>query len=323
MFVHRAAALLHAVFRPHLAMTPLRFANPSPPSGWIEDFHLQAVVHTRHTARGPPAQKNAGGRYHRSGRTHPALPARWAYDLYVISPVSGLVATVARADARASAANLTPASGRQDHTTSSSCRSRSSARDSSALRADRPPLPASNARDDRETSLFDRGGMAVDNHEIRKTGSRLFLARGLDRPNQLDGTDKFSFCAHMKAHDSSSSAASSRPKRRDLARRVGWAKQPPAGRSRAHHRPAHEEPIVGTARDEAQRATRIGARLCPPYPADEIGFCAQTVFAADGRSRTASPRAQRRDPGPPPRVWMASATPDRLRRTRRRKGASQ
>src|SRR6266849_2014818 len=29
----------------------LRFANPSPPSGWIEDFHLQAVVHTRHTAR--------------------------------------------------------------------------------------------------------------------------------------------------------------------------------------------------------------------------------------------------------------------------------
>jgi len=31
-------------FRPHLAMMPLRFANPSPPSGWIEDFHLQAVV---------------------------------------------------------------------------------------------------------------------------------------------------------------------------------------------------------------------------------------------------------------------------------------
>jgi|SRR5215813_10144804 len=36
--------LLHAFFRPHLAMMPLRFANPSPPSGWIEDFHLQAVV---------------------------------------------------------------------------------------------------------------------------------------------------------------------------------------------------------------------------------------------------------------------------------------
>jgi hypothetical protein len=36
-------------------MTPLRFANPSPPSGWIEDFHLQTVGHTRHTHRRPRA----------------------------------------------------------------------------------------------------------------------------------------------------------------------------------------------------------------------------------------------------------------------------
>ena len=38
-------------FRPHLAMMPLRFANPSPPSDWIEDFHLRAVVHARHTEK--------------------------------------------------------------------------------------------------------------------------------------------------------------------------------------------------------------------------------------------------------------------------------
>jgi hypothetical protein len=49
VLVHRAATLLHASFRPRLAATPLRFANPSPPSGWIEDFHLQAVDHARHT----------------------------------------------------------------------------------------------------------------------------------------------------------------------------------------------------------------------------------------------------------------------------------
>ncbi len=55
LLVHRAAALLHAFFRPHLAMTPLRFTNPSPSSGWIEDFHLQAVVHTRHTTKNRPA----------------------------------------------------------------------------------------------------------------------------------------------------------------------------------------------------------------------------------------------------------------------------
>src|SRR5207244_13041149 len=51
VLVHRAAALLHTSFRRHLAITPLRFANPSPPSGWIEDFHLQAVDHARHTKK--------------------------------------------------------------------------------------------------------------------------------------------------------------------------------------------------------------------------------------------------------------------------------
>ena len=35
--------------RPACAGTPLRFANPSPPSGWIEDLHLRVVDHARHT----------------------------------------------------------------------------------------------------------------------------------------------------------------------------------------------------------------------------------------------------------------------------------
>src|SRR4029077_9396244 len=86
VFVHRAAALLHAFFRPPLAVTPLRFANPSPPSGWIEDFHLQAVVHTRHTTgcrfRGhdgprlpaPTPSPRAAGNRSRSLRQ----PAKWS-----------------------------------------------------------------------------------------------------------------------------------------------------------------------------------------------------------------------------------------------------
>jgi hypothetical protein len=53
VLVHRAATLLHASSGRRLAMTPLRFANPSPPSGWIEDFHLQAVDHARHTKKAP------------------------------------------------------------------------------------------------------------------------------------------------------------------------------------------------------------------------------------------------------------------------------
>ena len=48
--VPRLAPLLHASFRPRLTTTPLRFANPSPPSGWVEDFHSRAVEHARHTS---------------------------------------------------------------------------------------------------------------------------------------------------------------------------------------------------------------------------------------------------------------------------------
>ena len=55
VFVHRVAALLHASSRSSLATTPLRVANPSPPSGWIKDFHLQAVDHARDTRAGKAA----------------------------------------------------------------------------------------------------------------------------------------------------------------------------------------------------------------------------------------------------------------------------
>ena len=67
VFVHRAASLLHASFRPHLVVTPLRFANPSPPSGWVKDFHLQAVDHARHTRETPTGKAPAGADAHRSG----------------------------------------------------------------------------------------------------------------------------------------------------------------------------------------------------------------------------------------------------------------
>jgi len=57
--VRRVATLLHASFRPSLAVPPLRFASASPPSGYTGDFHPQAVGHVRHTgwrcAPPPPA----------------------------------------------------------------------------------------------------------------------------------------------------------------------------------------------------------------------------------------------------------------------------
>src|SRR6266446_3047013 len=49
---------------------PLRFANPSPPSGWVEDFHLRAIEHARHTTNRPEA-----GRSHRHRPLLQAAPA--------------------------------------------------------------------------------------------------------------------------------------------------------------------------------------------------------------------------------------------------------
>ena len=56
VLVHRLASLLHPSFKPHLTMTPLRFAITSPPSGRVEDLHLQAVKHARHTENSPGRQ---------------------------------------------------------------------------------------------------------------------------------------------------------------------------------------------------------------------------------------------------------------------------
>ena len=57
VLVHRLAGLLHTSFRPHLAVTPLRFAVTSSPSGCKGDFHPRAVEHARHTQKKLPASR--------------------------------------------------------------------------------------------------------------------------------------------------------------------------------------------------------------------------------------------------------------------------
>ena len=59
VLVHRLASLLHASFRPHLTVRPLRFAITSPPSGCEEDLHLQAVDHARHTEKNGAQNESA------------------------------------------------------------------------------------------------------------------------------------------------------------------------------------------------------------------------------------------------------------------------
>ena len=48
--VRQVAALLRTSFRRHLAMTPLCFASPSPPSDWTGDSHSPAIEHAGHAS---------------------------------------------------------------------------------------------------------------------------------------------------------------------------------------------------------------------------------------------------------------------------------
>ena len=59
--VRQAATLLHASFRRCVTATPLRFANPSPPSSWIRDFHPQAGKHAWQTEKPRPADAGRAG----------------------------------------------------------------------------------------------------------------------------------------------------------------------------------------------------------------------------------------------------------------------
>ena len=66
--VRQVAVLIHASFRHPLARVSLRFTNPSPPSGWIEDFHSQAIEHAGHTAAPARAAGHGGDPVHTGAR---------------------------------------------------------------------------------------------------------------------------------------------------------------------------------------------------------------------------------------------------------------
>src|SRR5260370_42308908 len=96
---------------------------------------------------------------------------------FVLSPVTGLFCH--RRPRKLPSANLTPASGRQDHTTSPSA---SALFVKSAASVHRIP---SRVRDDRErpSERRDGGSSRSDLPDVRR---RIFLLRGLDDPNHVD-----------------------------------------------------------------------------------------------------------------------------------------
>ena len=157
-------------------------------------------------AHGPPAKKNAGGRYHRFGRKHPASPARRFY-AYTWSPrCTGLfghrVATTRLRTLRPAAA-----SGCQDRTPS-----RPPAR-IRLPRAKRPPHPRPTCRDDRAQRPSARDGMAASNHIFGKSASVLFFATGLDSAERVERICEDSFCAHPDlANNSAVCSSPTRPR---------------------------------------------------------------------------------------------------------------
>ena len=85
---------------------------------------------------------------------HPAFPAQWFYGLFRALPGDRAFLPPSSADC---SANLTPASGRQDHTASPSATSVFVQRAFARPTPLRPSHPTPNVRDDRDTPLS-RGG---------------------------------------------------------------------------------------------------------------------------------------------------------------------
>jgi hypothetical protein len=104
--------------------------------------------------------------HHRFNRSDPAFPAR-RFTAYVraLPGVRDLIVTVA---CKSSSADLAPAQGRQDHTSSPSAHSitRQSMHP-------RPSHPAPNTRDDREAPLLEEAGRADDAGDLGPTSTRI------------------------------------------------------------------------------------------------------------------------------------------------------
>ena len=113
--------------------------------------------------------------------------------LYVISLATGLSCHHHRRDAKhpmqSIIADLTPASGRRDHTTSPSAPR--AARPATPIR---PPHPASTFVTTR-TPLV-RGGMDIFKSDLGSRRSGIFLGVRLDRANHVDPARQIRFCAH-------------------------------------------------------------------------------------------------------------------------------
>ena len=127
---------------------PKRCSRPSP------ETRGRREARTSTEARGPPAEKNAGGRNHRFSRTDPAFPARWVNVCSELSPGTGFLAPVTSATRHVTQAWRQ----HRDARTTRLERPRADSRLAQQRLTDpRPPLPASPYRDDAHVPLHEAG----------------------------------------------------------------------------------------------------------------------------------------------------------------------
>ena len=115
--------------------------------------------------------------HHRFTGVDPAFPAQWFYGLLRALPGDQACLTPSPA---LLIADLTPASGRQNHTTWPYASASFVRLAIACLTLPRPPHPAPNVRDDREAPLLwarDGGSSSADLHRGK---SGIFLISGLD-----------------------------------------------------------------------------------------------------------------------------------------------
>ena len=88
-------------------------------------------------------------------------------------------------------ANLTPASGCQDHTTSPYA-----SRRIRLARRKRPSHPAPNVRDDRDTPLLWVQDAGISAADLPDGTTGIFFLMGLDDPNHVESAYEFGALAH-------------------------------------------------------------------------------------------------------------------------------
>jgi hypothetical protein len=141
---------------------------------------------SKQRAQGRPGARCTRGlmcKMHKAKRTRayrfsggsPAFPAQWFYGLFRALPGDRLSCHRRSPRSVSFLGNLTPASGRQDHTTSPSA----SVHSSRAL--PRPPHPQPYVRDDRETPLVRAGMARAGSADLPDGESGIFFTRGMDR----------------------------------------------------------------------------------------------------------------------------------------------